>query len=74
MLATSVTMKAGRDNKTHYRVRCFGLASTFDYHVYDVHEEDLVNFENTVVESLEEVAPTNSQELRFRSAHRSAGR
>mgnify|MGYP001417924343 CR=1 FL=1 len=44
-----------------YRVRCFGLPEEFDQDNYDVHEEDLINYENVVVSSLEEVESVLSQ-------------
>ena len=43
------------DQPWRYRIRCFGLPKDYDYDNYDVHEENLNNHENVVLESLEDV-------------------
>ena len=49
-----------------YRVRCVGLSPNFDYENYDLHDEDLTSYEDSVVEdlaSVEEIASRWLEEL-----------
>jgi hypothetical protein len=50
---TGMSTRKGEGIPWKYRVRCFGLPVSYDYLNYDVHEENLTNYVNTVFDDID---------------------